>query len=434
MQALKGIEAALTQSQLKTMNIPQDFKDMMEGLLYEEADAFFEAMARKPEISIKLNRRKLTDSAKLGYGELEPVKWCRSGFYLPERPKFTLNPLLHAGAFYVQDASSMIYETVVEHIIASSFDTGRYPAVADLCAAPGGKTTSIINALPDSAFVLANEFTKSRVGALRENLMKWGYPDVMVTSASVDRLAQVGPAFDIVAVDAPCSGEGMMRKEEEAVNQWSPALIRQCAALQRQILESACKMLKPGGFLIYSTCTFNRQEDEEQIDWLVNEKGMVPFDPGFPEDWGIMSGIDTQWPCFRFMPHHTRGEGLFLCVMRKEIDTIENAVSTPSLKAWLRKNFKLVADGIPREETKGALSLPAPEAPLAIDFNSREFSFADVDLPTAISFLRREALVLNPDVPKGYVVILYQGFPLGFVKNLGSRANNLYPAAWKIRH
>lgn len=405
----------------------------MEELSGDGADRFFAAMQRPPEISIKINRRKLTDVSELGYGELSPVPWCPSGFYLEERPRFTLNPLLHAGAFYVQDASSMIYETVVERIVPMAFDTGQAPAVADLCAAPGGKTTSMINALPDSAFVLANEFTRSRVKPLRENLLKWGYPDIMITSVPVDRIAEAGAAFDIVAVDAPCSGEGMMRKEEEAVRQWSPGLVRQCAETQREILLHACRMLKPGGFLIYSTCTFNRTENEEQIDWLVNTQGMAPFDPGLPEEWGIARGIDTPWPCFRFMPHLTRGEGLFLCVMRKEVDYEQPVIPTPRLKEWLRKNMRPVVDGFPRLEVKGGKEVPAPEAPLAIDFDGSSLPAVELDADQVLKYLRREALGLDPEVPKGYVTVRYKDHPLGFVKNLGTRANNLYPSEWRIR-
>lgn len=417
-----------------TQSIPQGFIDNISLLLPDDVEAFLKAMEEPPEVSIKLNRRKISSPEATGYTGLQPVAWCRSGYYLPERPVFTLNPLLHSGAFYVQDASSMIYETIMDGIIPMAFDTARQPAVIDLCAAPGGKSTSIINALPDGVFVVANEYSSQRAGALKENMLKWGYPDIMVTNSPVSVIGKAGHAFDVVAVDAPCSGEGMMRKEAVARSQWTPGLIRQCAALQREILEEACNILKPGGFLIYSTCTFNREENEEQVKWLAECKNMVPFDPGFPESWNIMRGIDTTYPCFRFMPHKTRGEGLFVAVMRKETDEFERTVPLPKLKEWLRKNVKVIADGITKKEQKGRNMVPSSKWALSTDFPSGEYKEVELYESTALSYLRHEALHLPPEVDKGYIVVKYKGLPLGFVKNLGSRANNLYPSEWRIRN
>ncbi len=415
--------------------LPKGFIEEIEKLLPDEADDFFAAMEQPAEVSVKLNTRKCTDPDILGYGEdLEAVRWCPEGYYLRERPKFTLNPLLHAGVFYVQDASSMIYGEIMGRILPMSLDTGNPPVVADFCAAPGGKTTSIINALPDGSLIVANEFTPARRKALVENLTKWGYPDFIVTGNATSAFRKLGAAFDIIAVDAPCSGEGMMRKEETAVSQWCRGLVAQCAALQREILADACAALKPGGFLIYSTCTFNRQEDEEQIEWLATEHDMVPFYPGFPEEWNIKHGIGTDMPCFRFMPHKTRGEGLFVAVMRKEEDKEERVTPLRNIRKLISKELNVIADGIPRTRVKGRDEVPCSEAVLATDCNLSEFYRYDADEQTALSYLRHEALRLPPDVPKGFVAVCYQGHPLGLVKNLGSRANNLYPAEWRIRN
>lgn len=417
------------------IQLPNGFIEEIEELLPDEASDFFAAMQRPAEVSVKLNTRKCTDPEKLGYGAgLETVKWCGDGFYLPRRPKFTLNPLLHAGVFYVQDASSMIYGEITRRILPMSLDTGNPPVVADLCAAPGGKTTSIINALPDGALIVANEFTPARRKALVENLTKWGYPNFMATGNATSAFRKLGAAFDIIAVDAPCSGEGMMRKEEAAVNQWSRGLVAQCAALQREILVDACAALKPGGFLIYSTCTYNRHEDEEQVEWLASEHDMVPFDPGFPEEWGIMKGIGTDLPCFRFMPHRTRGEGLFVAVMRKEEDKDERVTPFRNLRKLISKELNVIADGIPRTRVKGRDEVPCSEAVLATDCSLSDFYQYDADEQTALSYLRHEALRLPPDVPKGFVAVSYNRHPLGLVKNLGPRANNLYPAEWRIRN
>lgn len=415
------------------MILPKEFISQMESILEEEAPAFFEAMQRPPEVSIKINRRKCVSPEETGYADLALVEWCESGFYLPERPKFTLNPLIHAGVFYVQDASSMIYEEIARRILPMALDTGNPLRVLDLCAAPGGKTTSLINAVPDGTMVVANEFIGTRASVLKENLLKWGYPDIILTNSPTSRFASIPEAFDIVAVDAPCSGEGMMRKEEVAVSQWNPGLIRQCAALQREILDDAFATLKPGGFLIYSTCTFNTTENELNVKYLVDEKGMVPVDMGFPGEWGIGAGIGTPLPCYRFMPHLTRGEGLFAAVLRKEGDY--PAAEKRKEKAFnklLSEKVKVICDGIPRTQLKGRDMVPTTESVLATEYIAGTLPEMEVDTDTALSYLRHEALRLDQATPKGYVVIKFQGHPLGIVKNIGNRANNLYPTHWRI--
>ena len=242
--------------------IPEGFKEMVRGMQGIDGEALLAALDTPSPVSIKINRRKLKDcstqavAGTLGYGDLKPVPWCASGFYLPARPQFTLNPLLHAGVFYVQEAGSMFYESIVQEL-AADLPPGL---VLDACAAPGGKSTSILNALPDGWTLVSNEFVPTRAAVLRENLLKWGYPDIVVTNSPVSALAKGAPLFSIVAVDAPCSGEGMMRKEPVARSQWSPGLVQQCAALQREILADAVGALLPGGILIYSTCTFNTAE------------------------------------------------------------------------------------------------------------------------------------------------------------------------------
>lgn len=418
------------------MTLPSGFIDQMRSLLGEETDNFLHAMELPPAVSIRLNRRKPGAS----FPEAKPVKWCRCGYYLPQRPVFTLDPLLHAGAYYVQDASSMIYHEVVCRLSQrlqqeADCSTPLPLSLLDLCAAPGGKTTAMIDALPDGSSIVANEYVAKRASILRENIAKWGYPDTVVTNLDSSRFVSNGDSFDIVAVDAPCSGEGMMRKEAEAIRQWSPELIENCAALQKEILSNAVETVKPGGYLIYSTCTFNRKENEENAQFIVSELGLEPVDMNFPEEWDIPSGIGTDLPVYRFMPHLTEGEGLFLSVFRKPGEWTqsntrkkENALSLKRTGAI--KNYKSGKLSLKSERTSE--DTPSIEQILSVDFDRSKFPEADVDLQRALSYLRKEAIILSPDIPKGLVIITYKGLPLGMAKNIGSRANNLYPKNWRI--
>ena len=397
--------------------IPEGFKEMIRQMPGIDGEALTAALDTDPSVSIKLNRRKLGDITKaeaekiLGYTGLEPVPWCPSGFYIPERPPFTLNPLLHAGAFYVQDASSMIYEQLV-----SEYCSDMAPGLAlDMCAAPGGKSTSMLNALHDGWTLVSNEFMPQRAGILRENLLKWGYPRIVVTNNDTARFGEAGETFDLVAVDAPCSGEGMMRKEEAARSQWSPGLIRQCAQLQRDILTNAVNSLLPGGVLIYSTCTFNRSENEDNVKWAAEQFGLDVLHHR------------------RFMPHISRGEGLFVAVLRKEGTSAHQKNSRKILDRVLKK-CRVVTDGFPPPALKGRDLVPDASAPLSLDFDANKYPSIEVELETALEYLRHNPITLPSDTPRGLAVITYRGQRLGMVKNLGTRANNLYPKEWRIRN
>ncbi|MDE5871196.1 MAG: RsmB/NOP family class I SAM-dependent RNA methyltransferase, partial [Muribaculaceae bacterium] len=315
--------------------LPEGFKARIRADLGEKkAEILFSALCGEPETSVRVNRRKLPASQL--YSDMTPVPWCPSGSYLRERPTFTFNPLLHAGTFYVQDASSMVYESIV-----ASISDGRPFTVCDLCAAPGGKTTAILNALPDGSVMLANEFMPQRANILKENLCKYGYPDVIVTNTDTSRLAELRGRFDLVVVDAPCSGEGMMRKDETARSQWSEGLIRQCASLQREIVGNAIEMLATGGYLIYSTCTFNTLEDEDNASWIADLPGLEPIDTGLAGNDGIQCQAKGKVPCLRFMPGFTRGEGLFLTVFRKQEDpTVATHASKTKKKGKKERKIK----------------------------------------------------------------------------------------------
>ncbi len=410
------------------MSLPSGFIEEMKLLLGEEADEFLLAMEQQPVVSVRLNPRKPGAS----FEGASPITWCPGGFYLPERPSFTLDPLLHAGAYYVQDASSMIYKETVRRLLPLSGNPSSV-TLLDLCAAPGGKTTAMIDALPDGSRVVANEYVAKRATILRENLSRWGYPDAVVTNRDTSAFVSDGSLFDIVAVDAPCSGEGMMRKDETARTQWSEKLVDDCAALQKTILSNAAKVVRPGGFLIYSTCTFNRKENEENVRFAVEQLGLRPIDLDFPGEWGIPRGIGTDLPVYRFMPHRTQGEGLFLAVLKKpdenEGDRERAPEHTQGRKSANSKRNNTHTSASPKGKKE---EIPEIDDILSVDFDKTRFPLVELTREQAVNYLRREALILPEGSPRGVVIVTYRGLPLGAAKNIGSRANNLYPKNRRI--
>lgn len=492
------------------IQLKNDFIESLVSLPGVDSDALLKALDTPPAIGVRRNRHKdsaFTPPDIFTPGVSEAVGWCADGVRLRERPSFTLDPLLHAGAYYVQDPSSMIYQQIVERLAGLLSQSGVEPlCILDFCAAPGGKTTAIINALPPESMVVANEFNPQRGKILRENLEKWGYPRVITTGSPSSAYAAMGEAFDIVAVDAPCSGEGMMRKEEIARSQWSAALVEDCARLQREILRDVASTVRPGGYLIYSTCTFNLKENEENSIFISDELGLEPvgidalalegFMPGDTPSRALLPGVEA----LRFMPHLTDGEGLYVSVFHKPGDITatrspghhtadipprkrksakggkkgeksankaageisgESAARLRSLvDERLQPVFEMNGDsvtmlpgpmlplmerlkrcgvfitgaGLPIAGIKGNQVIPDSRLPLSTAIAPGMFPTAELSKEDALRYLRRESLSLPPNIPAGYVVVTYEGRPLGMVKNLGSRANNLYPRHWRIRN
>ncbi len=408
-------------------------------------------------------------------GELFPgnvdgeVSWCRAGVYLKVRPAFTLDPAFHQGRYYVQEASSMF----VAHAVGVALKGVGHPIKAlDACAAPGGKTTTLVDTLPEGSLVVANEYNPKRARVLVENIIKWGSPDVVVTQGDTARLGKLKGVFDLVLVDAPCSGEGMMRKDAKAIEQWSPELVEECAARQREIVDNLWDAVAPGGVMIYSTCTFNRLEDEEIVDYIINNHGGESIDLEVPAGWGILPGIDTRACCCRFVPGHARGEGLFMAAIRKPADgaatmkmppfkpqrrvkeadqlsgrlvdagsmTIEidndEATAFPSrympVLAAVKKYCRVLHCGVTLGTRAGKGWEPTQSLALSTALNPGAFPRVEVDRDTALDYLRRQAVDVPDGSPKGYLLLTHGGRPLGFVKNLGNRANNLYPKDWRI--
>ena len=366
------------------------------------------------------------------------VAWCPEGRYLRERPAFTFDPLLHAGCYYVQEAASMF----VSHVLRQ-WVTGPV-RMLDLCAAPGGKSTAAIAVLPKGSSLVSNEPIRARAMALLENMTKWGHPRCAVTNLYPRDFVKAKARFDVVLTDVPCSGEGMFRKDPKAIAEWSPAKVEQCRRLQREIVSDAWQCLEDGGLLIYSTCTLNTRENEENIAWIRDELGGVVLPVDVKTEWGITGSLLTGFdePVYRFIPGLTRSEGLFVAVVRKTDRRLEKIMTDRRTDDSFRRMEKIMTDrrtddffrrtdGLFRRMDEGVLK--ELREVLSVDYVRGTYPEVEADYKTAISYLRGEALRLPPEVPKGIICVTYQGHPIGVVKNIGSRANNLHPKEWRIK-
>lgn len=452
------------------MNLSVDFINRTRDLLGEEQfAAFCEALSKESPVSIRVNRLK-TDAVPEGGHR---VPWCDMGYYLSSRPAFTFDPLFHAGCYYVQEASSMFLEQVLKQYV-------HEPVVMlDLCAAPGGKSTLARSVLPEGSLLVANEVMRGRVQVLAENVTKWGHPDIVVLNNDPADFAQLGDLFDVILTDVPCSGEGMFRKDPVAVEEWSKENVTLCWQRQRRIVSDIWRCLKPGGLLIYSTCTYNREENEDNVAWIAEELGAEMLPVEVQPEWGITGNLaGKDFPVCRFLPHRTEGEGLFMAVLRKSGES-EDDVFVPrrrkekkgkekasvlprEVKTWvessdryvwtieenritafsaiyqsvyeiLRERMRMVCAGIQVAEIKGKDLIPSHALAMSVCRNEKAFPSVEVSYEQAIAYLRKEAFALEADAPRGYILIRYKGKALGFVKNIGNRANNLYPQEWRIR-
>ena len=385
---------------MQNMQLPEDFIRETRLLMGEERfNCFMEAFNEDAPVSIRLN------PSKVSHAVGEKVPWCKEGFYLSGRPQFTFDPLFHAGCYYVQEAASM-FVTHVFRTFLSPLTSHHSPLnILDLCAAPGGKSTAVRTVLPEGSTLVSNEPIPTRAQILLENITKWGWPDCIVTNNYPRDFRKAKARFDIILCDVPCSGEGMFRKDPATISEWSLQNVEKCWRLQREIVADAWECLNPGGILIYSTCTYNIKENEENVRWILDtyeaEALDIPVDPSWNITGSLLPGFDA--PVYRFIPGITRSEGLFMCVLRKK------GVFSGSA----RKNIPLKT--------------------LSTDLPQGDFPRVDLPYQEALQYLRGEALVLPPDTPKGLVTVTYKGIPLGPVKNIGNRANNLYPKPWRIK-
>ena len=414
-------------------------------------------MEEQASVAVRLNPFK-----GLAGPEGTPVPWSPYGRILSERPVFTLDPLFHAGCYYVQDSSAMFVGHLFRQLLAprsgqlppeTSGCAGPLPSgdgplpltmprvarfpeavpaaaspmlrVLDLCASPGGKTTDIAASLREACgdgFVLvANEVMKARVGVLDDNVARWGDPNVVVTSVDPAAFARLAGWFDVIVADVPCSGEGMFRKDPRAREEWSPAVVELCAARQRRILADVWPALREGGFLIYSTCTYEAAENDDNLAWAASELGGEILPPAAEfEGYGVRRTAHGHLLEAGVVP----GEGQWAGALRK---TAPQAVAKKADLAALHP----VRSGLRRGEQVGKDFVPDADYALSIEFDSTAYPAVDVDRQTALRYLHRDALVL-PQAAPGYNVITFLGHPLGFVKNIGSRCNNLLPKGRRI--
>ena len=394
----------------------------------EDAAKVISALEEEPSVSIRLNPFKTPDTPLPILEGAEEVPWSPFGRILAVRPSFTLHPLFHAGAYYVQDSSAMYVGQEFRRVL--DLMKGRRPLmVLDLCAAPGGKTTdlaaSLRLALGDDFVLVANEVMRQRASVLSDNVAVWGDPSVVVTSVDPKAFASLPGFFDIILADVPCSGEGMFRKDPRAVEEWSPQTVELCAARQKRILADVWPSLKDGGVLVYSTCTFEPSENDENLLWAASELGGEVMDPAGDD------GVRTTRAGHLLLPGEVPGEGQWVGSLVKSGQLPAGGVSVQEAFRRLER-LRPLRMGVRKGETKGKDFVPDADWVLSMTFDRGAYPMTPVDKQTALRFLHKDTIVL-PDAPLGYNVLTYRGLPLGFVKNLGSRCNNLHPASRRIR-
>ena len=449
------------------MHLPQAFIERTKALFGNELwEAYIQSFEEKKPVSIRLNPYKTINNSLLSWPLRGQVPWASHAWYLSERPAFISDPLFHVGCYYVQEAASMFLEPFIKTYVPA-------PVIClDLCAAPGGKSTHLSSILPEGSLLVANEVIRSRANILAENLIKWGNPASIVTNNDPERIGRLTHFFDLIVADVPCSGEGMFRKNPEAISEWSLEHVKLCSERQRRIIASIWNSLKPGGILIYSTCTFNREENEDNVEWIKNTYGASSLAIPLKKEWNVQERVT----CYRLIPGKTIGEGFFIAAVKKREEEVrfshgmrssgkkipvnfnpyitairhwltgadydielenQTLLAIPSLhrEAWqlLKDQLKIVHAGVTFKTIKGKDTVPEHSLAMSCCFNREAFPSIEVNIETAVAYLRKQAIQLPGTVPKGYVLLTYKNHPLGFVKNIGNRANNLYPQEWRIR-
>lgn len=444
---------------------PNDFQKLIKDLIGNESDSFFASLQTDSPTSVRYNRNK---------SDLPPgtkrVPWADSGVYLDERPVFTLDPRLHAGCYYVQEASSMF----LEQVFKTAIEDNDKIIVLDLCAAPGGKSTHLLSLISSDSILVSNEVIRSRVPILIENLQKWGNSNAIVTNNDPSGFQRLPSFFDLIVVDAPCSGEGLFRKDNDAMKEWSLANVELCSSRQKRILSDIWPSLKPGGVLIYSTCTYNLEEDEKNIEWLSQQNDVESIRIPVSSDWGVREIEYNGLYAYKFFPHHVKGEGFFISAIRKTGKAISGSLpktkrnlgtvsksEIAQLEDWFaRENdiglfkfndqlnaipgdtFQVVEllssvlnvqiAGTPVATVKHTKMVPEHAFALSKFIKADNFIQTELGYDDAIKYLRRDNLQIDTS-QKGFSLVKYEDHLIGWINLLGNRVNNLYPSNWRIR-
>lgn len=444
--------------------LPEKFEMAIRAQLGNDFRAFEASLQDPSPVSIRVHPLKNRRPARQ-----QPVPWSQFGEYLDSRPRFTLDPHFHAGSYYVQEASSMF----LEQAFLQQVDHKQPLNVLDLCAAPGGKSTHLLSLLNRESLLVSNEAIRARAAILSENIQKWGYPNAIVTNNDPGDFKRLKGFFDVMVVDAPCSGEGLFRKDPEAMDEWSPENVQLCASRQKRILADAWDALKKNGILIYSTCTYNESEDEANLQWLRDHHNVEFLDITTDPAWGVTTVKRNGLVAYRFFPHRAKGEGFFIAVIKKNESTepllIKNKTSlaapskkiqerlddwitpdrpvryfqfqdllfyTPESKSreveFLLQHLKIMYAGTNLARQKHEKLIPEHALSLSVELNRNNFPVAPVSQEDALKYLRKDVIQLEGRTP-GFTLLTYNDMPIGWVNVLPNRVNNMYPSEWRIR-
>ncbi len=439
------------------MTLPTEFTKQMTGLLGSEYSDFEYAMQQKPAVSIRINPAKPENELKLS----DQVAWCTEGFYIEDRPIFTLDPFFHAGHYYVQEASSMFLDYILKKLNLSP-----KPRILDLCSAPGGKSSLLLSHLQSRGILHCHEFDVHRHSILKQNIIRWGYPNAIVTYGSLLQLQKLNIKYDVILIDAPCSGEGMFRKEEDALKQWNNKKIGHCQNIQRHILSIADTLCAQQGYIIYSSCTWNTRENEEVLeDYIIsNRYEAVEIKHDFP----IPQSNKFSFT-YRMYPHKIKGEGFTISVIKKQSDTLEKHRKTKSgillqsnvnTPLWLNNSDDMVtiffkdhyfaipkdleedtieifekvntsSFGIPLGSFKGDDFYPAHGLSQSILLRN-DLESIDLNKQQALNYLR----ALTPDIVYNsgskWLTGKYKSASLGWIKSLSTGLKNYFPKNQRI--
>lgn len=454
-----------------SVTIPKHFLESVHHCKGFDEMSFVEAHQAESPTSIRLNPLK---HATLNLDIKTQVKWSSLGFYLNQRPNFTYDPLFQAGCFYVQEAGSMF----IEQAIKQTINLEQKILALDLCGAPGGKSTLIASLISQESVLITNEVIKSRAEILSQNITKWGVCNVVVTNNDPKDFESIGEVFDLMMIDAPCSGSGLFRKQQDAIEEWSLENVNLCSQRQKRILADALPSLNEGGVLIYSTCSYSKNENEDVLDWLMEQGCFESLQLSVEEGWGIIESQSDQAAAFgyRFYPDKTQSEGFFCAVLRKTEKTKQNKTAflknkKHHLEPVSKKELAIIENWIEKQDDHVVMKFKddyllmnngvkdvvnffqgqlyfkkvgtligtiikdelIPHHDLALSaFRNQKITSTELTHEEFMLFYKKQNLTI--DGPKGWNLLTYQGFGLGWIKNLGHRLNNYLPNEFKILH